>query len=1105
MQGEQFDQRLAFWEEKLRACPPLDLPTDFKRPKVQSTNGNIRGFTINKQITKGLYDLCREKEVTLFMLLLAAFKVLLYRYSGQTDFCIGTPVANRHKQELENLVGIFINTIAVRSNLSGNPSFSDYLLQIKKITTEAYSYQDIPFEKVVNKVVTERDLSRSPLFQVLFILQNTASALQAEEKENNSKLNRIPFAPMESHINDVVHRQSKYDMTMNVVESEEALHFNIEFCTDLFKMSTIEQFCNHFINLLSSIVDNASQSIDSLEILNESEKNQLLFDFNKTYLDYPKKETILDLFARQVKQQPENIALIFEEKTLTYKKLEEKSNQLASYLRKNRVREKTRIGICTKRSMDMVIGLLGILKSGATYVPLDPAYPPSRISYIIKDAEIKLILCDQFSEKLLDENDNIETILLDKERATIEQEPTQPINVELSKDSIAYIIFTSGSTGNPKGVVVGHDNVNAFVNWAFTAFDPTTFDIVYSVTSICFDLSVFEIFYTLGQGKKLRIVESGMTIGDYLTTDRLVMLITVPSVLNTMLMTGVDFSNVVMINSGGEAISTQILNGIDTDRIIVQNLFGPSETTVYSSGYRLRKEKPILIGKPITNTQLYILDKSSNLVPIGVKGELCIGGDGVTKGYLGKSELTNAKFIDNPFDQVKINSKIYKTGDIARWLPDGNVEFLGRRDNQIKIRGFRVELGEVETVLESAHFINRAVVILHKDAFDNKMIVAYIQPMNTYNETQIKAYIEERLPKYMMPSFLIEMNEFPLLPNGKINRNVLQSQKLSGPSQDEYTAPTNAVEKRLIDIWKLFLTQKEIGIKQNFFDIGGNSLLSMRLLVAIKKAFNYDLEIRDFFATPYIDAIAKKIMSTDKHPSETKNTDKSILTPLNKIHESQQNIFMVPPVLGLSLIYMPLAMLLDKEGYNCYGFNYKGVNNDLSFDKSIPEMAISFVNEIAQLVTQKEKTLKILGYSMGANIAFEMVHLLEQKGYHCELVLLDSNISNDLAEDSIAEGAQTYEELAEYFVDNHLKMNTVDADYRLQLVNAIEHYLSLIYSFEFTGKTIAANLTTFEADCDMEEWRELTKGDFVRCYLQKDHFGVLDADVLPLILKSLTK
>ncbi|MEO7532773.1 MAG: amino acid adenylation domain-containing protein, partial [Ferruginibacter sp.] len=846
LQGEVLDKKISYWKNKLHGVLPLQLPADYERPVIQSMKGAVTSFRIDKELSAQLQSLCQQQETTMFMTLLAAFKVLLYRYSGQNDISVGTPIANRNYQEVENLIGFFINTLALRSDVDENLSFTDFLKQVRATTLEAYDHQEVPFEKVVDVVMKQRDMSRHPLFQVMFILQNTPDIPQLQLGE--VQLSQYSFE----------HNTSKFDLTFSITEYNTGMQVTIEYCTDLYKASTIERMKAHFVQLLHSIVAAPSQTIDEISILTPEEKIQVLTEFNKD-AELTAQGTLLDLFKAQATHTPEKTAIVFEDQQLSYKELNERSNQLAHYLISQGIKEDVLVPICIERSVDMLVAIMGVLKAGGAFVPIDPAFPEDRIRYMLEDCGASIILTNKQSRSGFERTEKIDVIELDADVNTINSESKADPDTIISQHQLAYVIYTSGSTGQPKGVMVEHGNlINLLVNISKEIGFNQDSDFL-SVTTFSFDICYLEFFVPVIAGGKLIIVSretatDGFKLRDSLSFYRPTYMQATPSAWQ--LLQNIDWENEegIKILVGGEALKEDLKDYL-THRGDTWNVYGPTETTIWSTIKKLVQSETVSIGHPVANNKIYIVDKKRHLTPIGISGEICIGGLQVARGYLNRPDLTEEKFVADPFSR-EAATKMYKTGDLGRWQEDGDIECLGRIDSQVKIRGYRIELGEIETLLQQYEPVRLAVVLAKDDNEGNKRLVGYIVPNGSFDRESIVAHLRTKLPEYMVPALWVEMENLPLTPNGKIDRNALPDPDITKLLSNEYVAPRNETEQALAAIWQDLLSAERVGVHDNFFDLGGHSLRALQVISVIRKDMQVELAIRDLFMHPTVAELA---------------------------------------------------------------------------------------------------------------------------------------------------------------------------------------------------------------------------------------------------------
>lgn len=885
--GEIYQQQMSYWRERLKEAPPiLELSTDYPRPVVQSYKGDRRSFSLSSSLKKKLDDLSKKNQTTLFMTLLASFYTLLYRYTGQEDIIVGSPIANRNQSEIENLIGFFVNTLALRAALTSQQSFKDLLLQVKERTLEAYDHQDLPFEALVNHFQIERNLSHAPLFQVMFVLQNAQK--DSELKLKNLTVEEVLFE----------YPIAKFDLTLTLMETKEGLQGSFEYATDLFKESTINQMIQHYEHLLEEIVADPSNNLGELELLSLEEKQQILIDWNNASKEYPDNKTIHQLFEEQVEKTPHNIAVVYENKKLTYRELNERANQLASYLRQiHEIKPDTLIALCLERSEHMLIAILAVLKAGGAYVPIDTGYPDERIQYILEDTSAKITLTNKVYKKRLENISQVQTIILEIDNKELQtQLALQPIinpKTTTTSANLAYVIYTSGTTGKPKGVMQLHCNVMRL----FTATDEwyqfNQNDVWTLFHSYVFDFTIWELWGALIYGGKLVIPTYNQTrdlniFYELCKKEGVTVLNQTPIAFYQFIEIAINkdannnkLNNLRYVIFGGDALSFSKLKqwisyyGYNQPRLI--NMYGITETTVHVT-YKPIMEQDLgevsYIGKVIPDLKAYVLDYNLKPVPVGVLGELHVGGKGLARGYLNKPDLTIEKFIANPFQakeekEKNENSRLYKTGDLVRWLADGNLEYIGRNDFQVKIRGYRIELGEIESILNSYEGVRQSVILAreHLDAqgkpTGNKYLVGYYISDNKLDEHSILNYVKMQLPEYMIPTALVFLEKFPLTINGKLDTKALPEPNFT--ESDNYVAPRNELESKLCKIWSdIFgFSQDKIGIYDNFFSLGGDSILSIKV-VSLAHDYGIHLKVRDIFTHQTISGLASLLQASDK-------------------------------------------------------------------------------------------------------------------------------------------------------------------------------------------------------------------------------------------------
>ncbi|MBD2360529.1 amino acid adenylation domain-containing protein [Anabaena minutissima FACHB-250] len=863
LQGEVWDSQLAYWKQQLDNISILSLPTDKPRPAISSFRGASQSFTLPKDLTQALKSLSRSEGVTLFMTLLAAFQVLLHRYTGQDDICIGSPIANRNRAEIENLIGFFVNTLVLRTDLSGNPTFAELLGRVREVTLGAYAHQDFPFEKLVEELQPKRHLNYNPLFQVAFQLQNTpAQTLELPE---------LTLSTLDYEDNQT----AKFDLDLYLEETNEGLLGNLEYSSDLFEPTTIARMVENFQTLLASIVTNPEVAISELNILSDRQRHQLLVEFNKTEADYPQDKCIHQLFEEQVARTPDSVAVVFDNQQLTYQQLNSRANQLAHHLQDLGVSPEVLVGICVERSLEMLIGMLGILKAGGAYVPLDPSYPQERLAFMLNDTQAPVLLTTQ---KLLTElpQTKAHVVCLDTDWEAINHHSQENPQNRVQVNNLAYVIYTSGSTGKPKGAMNTHRGIYNRLLWMQDTYQLTTSDRVLQKTPFSFDVSVWEFFWTLITGACLVIAQPGghqdsAYLVKLIQQQQITTVHFVPSMLQVFLNEAglEDFQHLKRVICSGEALSFELKEKFFArcPDIELHNLYGPTEAAIDVTFWQCQRHTQqgvVPIGRPIANTQIYLLDQQLQPVPIGVPGELHIGGVGLARGYLNLLQLTNEKFIPDLFSN-QAGAKIYKTGDLARYLPNGDIEYLGRIDHQVKIRGFRIELGEIETCLSQYPAIQQAVVVAHEDESGNQILVGYLVPHHSTEITELtssvlRKFLKQQLPEYMIPSVFVTLPALPLTSNGKIDRKALPVPEQIRPDlETKFIPPQTAVEKTLADIWAEVLGLEKVGIYDNFFELGGHSLLATQVISRVREAFQLELPLRCLFESPTITDLSASI------------------------------------------------------------------------------------------------------------------------------------------------------------------------------------------------------------------------------------------------------
>ena len=979
VESESYREELAYWKKKFATLPaPLELPTDHPRPSMQAHRvfrGSHHTCHLSRQLTKELKLLCQKENVTLFMALLAVYKVLLHRYTGERDIVVGTPIAGRQAPETEELIGLFINTLALRSEISGSLSFSEVLKQVKAVALEAYANQELPFERLVKELQPERTLSHNPLFQVMFVLQS-------------AEILPVQLSGLITEHFRIDHVMANFDLTLDIVEREGQLVCLFESNADLFESETIERMMEHFQILLEGAVANPGQSISQMPLLSEAERRQLLVEWNDTRTDYPAHKSIQELFEEQVDDRPEAVALVNENQQISYHELNSRANRLAHYLRRRGIAPDTRVAICLERSPEMIVTLLAILKAGGAYVPLDPDYPQARLQLMLEDAQAPVLLTQEGLRERLPQT-AAEVICLDEIGNEIASESPQNPPSETTADNLAYVMYTSGSTGKPKGVAVTHRNVVRLVkNTNYASFSAD--EVFLQCSTISFDASTFEVWGSLLNGARLALLPPGppslTELGQAVKRYQVSTLWLTAGLFHLMVDNHLDdLRSVRQLLAGGDVLSVPHVRKVCSElrdcRVI--NGYGPTESTTFTCCYPLmdlnRVNGSVPIGFPISNTTVYVLDRYRNPTPIGVPGELYIGGDGLARGYLGQPNLNAEKFVSDPFSGLP-GSRLYRTGDQVRFRASGEIEFIGRIDNQVKVRGFRIELGEIEAALVEHPAVREAVVVARKDEGD-KHLAAYLTTAagKEISIDELRLFLQEKLPGHMVPSVFVVLESLPLTPMGKVDRKALPSANGFKPATTkEFSNAGDELELKLTRIWERVLNVRPVGMDDNFFELGGHSLLAVRLFAQIEKSFGKNLPLATLFQAPTVRQLAQALRREGwvaAWSSLVMIQSGGQRTPFFCIHAAGGNV----------LEYRDLAQLLGAD-QPFYGLQAKGLNGKEEPHTSIREMANHYLKEMREV--QPEGPYLLGGRSSGGTIAFEMACRLAAEGQEVALLAL---------------------------------------------------------------------------------------------------------------------
>ncbi|WP_421797792.1 non-ribosomal peptide synthetase [Haliscomenobacter sp.] len=845
---EKIQPSLDYWKKQLGGeIPVLELSTDRPRGARQTFSGGTHRFVLSTALNEALEKLSREEDATLFMTLITAFFILLQRYSGQDEVLIGTPIANRNLPELENLIGVFINTLVLRAHFSGNPSFRDLLKQVRSLSLEAYAHQDLPFERLVEVLKPQRDLSRPPLFQVVFNLQN-------------SPLPKLDIPGLQTGFVEINRGVSQFDLTLMVSRLDGQCHATVEYNEDLFAPATIARMFRSFHLILEYAIAKPDYPIAQLPLLSKAEEQHLIYTLNQTQLDFPSEKCVHQFFEAQVDRTPEAVAVMYGNNSLTYHELNRRANGLARQLQDLELGPAIQVGILMDKSPEILVALLAVLKAGGVYVPIHPSFPAERIQFMLKDAKVQVLLTNVVPE--LGELENIRIVKLNEDRFndTIDW-PNPQFNI--STDDLAYIMYTSGSTGQPKGVMVQHA---ALVNFLWSMRQKpgiSAEDVLLSVTSITFDIAALELYLPLIAGARVVIASQEMVsnprlIGEAIDQYQVSMMQATPATWQLLLETGWKGAPGLKALCGGDVLTRRMADQLLTRVGSLWNMYGPTETTIWSSVCQIQPgNAPITIGQAIGNTQLYILDRHLQVLPIGVIGELHIGGQGLARGYWDRPDLTKERFIPDRF-RSDPSERLYKTGDSARYLPDHSIEILGRSDDQVKINGNRIELGEIRTVLMQYPTILEAIVLTRTETSGNKQLLAYFVPQQdtVVVVDTLRDFVRKKLPAYMIPSSFVRLDKLPLTPNGKIDRKALPLPE-DLRQRSGYLAPRNEEEELLASIWQDVLSIEQVGVHDNFFDLGGASIQSLQI-VAKANMFGFQLRVEHIFEYQTIAELAEQ-------------------------------------------------------------------------------------------------------------------------------------------------------------------------------------------------------------------------------------------------------
>lgn len=1093
LDSEEGERLWAYWQDQLTGeLPLLNLPSDRPRPAVRSFDGASEYFTLPESLTRALKALSQTMGVTLYTVLVASFQVLLHRYTGQEDILVGSPTAGRSRPEFENIFGYFVNPIVLRAQLVGEQSFSSFLKQVNRTVLNGLDHQDYPFPLLVERLQPVRDASRSPIFQVVFSLQQSqkddrlSTLVTTDDKDYRVNVGGLCLAPF-----TMAQQEGQFDITLEMIETEDSLSGVFQYSSDLFDKETIERMVGHFKHLLTGIVAGPDTQISQLPLLTEAEHHSFLTKWDDASASEQTTLSLHELFEIQAKKHPENVAVIFEDEAICYRELNIRANQLAHKLRELGVNSETLVGLFVERSVDIVVGILAILKAGGVYVPMDPDYPQDRLEFMAEDADLQVLLCHSATKDKIPKC-VAQIIDMDSESVDLAQESTENLSHIAGPDDLAYIIYTSGSTGTPKGVCVEHRNVVRLFYATENVYQFDSDDVWTLFHSYGFDFSVWEIWGALIYGGTLIVVPYMTTrtpalFYNLLKEKKVTVLNQTPSAFYQLIQheeiikaDTKDLSALRWVIFGGEALKPAKLKSwfdLHTDRYpTLVNMYGITETTVHVTMHIIRAEDTLCntnnIGIPISDLQTFIMDEQQQLCPIGIAGELFVGGMGVTRGYLNRSELTAERYIPNPFSNNP-DARLYRTGDLCRWLPDQNIEYLGRIDTQVKIRGFRIECGEVEKHLLEYSCIEQVVVDVRGEEIEQQL-VAWVVVSDTEIQNisslrnELRIFLRSRLPHWMVPARFVFVDELPLTPSGKVDRRSLPE-----PSSDDiglmttYIAPESDVEIKMAKIWSGVLGVDEVGLHDDFFDLGGHSLLAISLMAEIETQFGVQLPLSALFQGATIAELCSQI--TIRMDVSADTTDP--WRPLVAIQERGEKtpIFCLPGAGGNVLYFQELASALGSE-QPFYGLQAVGLDGESEPDTRTEDMARRYVQEIRTV--QPHGPYYLGGHCIGSWVALEMAkQLLLQGESVARLIVFDSTVplSQPIGYGwSEQEWVSNVTEIIGYWLGLELELSeddlgTLNADSQLDYL----HGLLAQQGFPVSRKQVVALVRVFKANCQM--------------------------------------
>jgi amino acid adenylation domain-containing protein len=1094
---EALKNKLDWWERELKDSSPFEFPTDFSRSLSKTEEGKSVTFHIESAITEKLSSIANEEGATLYMVLFAAFNVLLYRYTQQEDISIGTSFAGRTQTGVEKLIGCFVNTLVLRTQIEAKESFLELLRRMKRKIVEVYAMHEVPFELVVGRINPKRNMGQSSLFQIMFEMNNVAG--------QNTKENKTLYDETKIFFNKTSQTglSPKFDILVGAIPCEEGLNIDVEYRSDLFRECSIKRLFENYRQLLISLVEDPSKSVNDLEILKDQEKLALLNGFNcGDRIQFPK-GSILDLFERQVSERPASIAVIEGARSLSYTTLDEKSKRIARYLVIRGVKANVPVGVYMERSVEMLVSILGIFRAGGTYFPIDPEYPPERTHQLISDTGVEIILTSKTYEARLRNHFSKEAFVIDGYRIEIDETSKDETDLpSILPDDLAYLIFTSGSTGKPKGVMIEHGGMMNHLLSKVELFRIDKDSKVVQNASQVFDISIWQFLAALIRGGSTAIYPQNDILDPQkflgsMETDGWTHVEVVPSYLQVLLDAFGDrdfgFSCLKFLFVTGERLAPELANRWLTKvkGVPLVNAYGPTEASddvAHHVLYGITSASNVPVGTVVPNLRIYLLNGHDQLVPIGAKGEICVSGAGVGRGYLNQVENTSSCFVPDPFID---GERMYKTGDMGYWREEGLLEYAGRNDDQVKINGHRIELGEIEYIIMRMPGIKNAVVKAHIDSNERTTLAAYLVIGESLDPNSCEHYLRNFLPSHMIPSFWITMDAIPLTPNGKTDRSKLPVPDVAGGRQTPKSAhPKTRLEKELYELCKEILQVEHLDTNDDFFDRGGNSLLAVRLMLAIQRKYNLNgVGVADLFNYPTISELCRFI-------GKTSRTDHRLIK-LNRDNDQSRTLYLAPPIVGIPLAYKGLSRTLENY-FRSFGLQYKGVNRDETPDETIEEMSVRAAEDIYDF--QKAGIVYLAGYSFGVIIAFEAAKLLEAMGLGVKLILIDWSPALAITPsgergDTDMEGKLVSEE-QQFFLDKYVEEG--DKQRILELVRR-NWGLQRRYTTRGILNAPILALETWRPGgvSAMANWRDFTKGAVSHSWIEGGHSEIFKKEYLP--------